>query len=247
MASYKNERVWIVGASSGIGAALAQELDARGANLVLSARSVDKLEALRSELKGSHEISPLDITKQESIAVASISAFKSPVDRIVFLAAAYEPMWLKSSDLDTVQKIINTNLFGMVAFIKLIFPFLEEQGKGQIALCGSVAGYIGLPKGQPYSATKAATQSIAESLKSEVPSFIDVRLISPGFVKTPLTDKNDFTMPMVIEPKQAAIAIADGLRGKSFEIHFPKKFTFILKLLRLLPYWLSFKFIKRLA
>ena len=246
MKTFNQERLWIIGASSGIGAALAQELDRRGANLVLSARSADKLELLNSELSGNHLVLPLDIRDEGAMAEVVMAAFDGPVDRIVFLAAAYEPMWLKSADLETTQSIFHTNLFGLMNFLRHSLPALEQQGRGQIAVCGSVAGYVGLPKGQPYSATKAATQSIVESLKSEAPDFLDIKLISPGFVKTPMTNKNDFKMPMVIEPKEAAVAIVDGLKRKSFEIHFPKKFTLFLKFLRLLPYGLSFKLINRL-
>lgn len=116
-----------------------------------------------------------------------------------------------------------------------------------MALCGSVAGYIGLPGGQPYSATKAGVISLAESLYAECGNSFDVKLISPGFVRTPLTDKNAFKMPMIVEPDVAAAAIADGLLTRRFEIHFPRKFTLLLKLLRLLPYRLSLRLTRNIT
>jgi len=126
--------------------------------------------------------------------------------------------------------------------LDVVTPFFVSQGHGQVNLCGSVSGYFGLPNAQPYSSTKAAITNLAESLYVEYkPKNIDVKLISPGFVSTPMTSKNDFVMPMVIDAKTAAKSIIKGLTASAFEIHFPKRFTLLIKLLRLLPYWLAFK------
>lgn len=123
----------------------------------------------------------------------------------------------------------------------------KQQGHGQIVLCASVAGYRGLPNAQPYCATKAALINYAESLKIELePEHIDVKIICPGFVKTDLTDKNDFKMPMMISADEAASAISKGLTQKGFEIHFPKRFTLIMKTLRLIPNWLFFVFSRKM-
>ena len=129
--------------------------------------------------------------------------------------------------------------------IETVLPLLLAQGGGQITLCASVAGYRGLPKSQPYGATKAGLINIAESLAAEVPKQIDVRVINPGFVESRLTDKNDFKMPMRISPEKAAKAIADGLNKPGFEIHFPKAFTRIMKLLSYLPNSLYFALMRR--
>jgi len=130
--------------------------------------------------------------------------------------------------------------------IGAILPFFESQGHGQICLCASVAGYIGLPNSQPYASTKAALINLAESLHVEYePKNIDIKVINPGFVQTPMTDRNQFEMPMMITAQEAATAIAKGITSQGFEVHFPKKFTLIMKLLRLLPYWLSFKITKK--
>ena len=119
-------------------------------------------------------------------------------------------------------------------------PILRSQGYGQLVLCGSVAGYRGLPNGQPYSATKAALINLAESLRAEE-RVLDIKVINPGFVRTALTDKNTFKMPMRIEPEEAARIIAEKLQTNCFEIHFPKRFTFFAKLIALLPAWLYFR------
>jgi short-subunit dehydrogenase len=246
---YKDQIVWIIGASSGIGLALAHELSDRGATLALSARRKDELENLKIKLGERHKVFTLDVT-DAGIMMRTAHAIRAAfgrIDRIIFLAAAYAPMKMEAIDITISHKIIDINIAGAFNLIHASIPIMKEQKTcSQIALCGSVAGYIGLPGGQPYSATKAAIANLAESLYSECQGFIDVKLISPGFVRTSLTDKNDFAMPMIIEPQQAARAIADGLLSEAFEIHFPKKFTILMKILRLLPYSLSLFLTRRI-
>ena len=245
---YQDEIIWIIGASSGIGRALACQLAQDGATLVLSARRGDELVKLKEQIGERHMVYPLDITDADlTISTATaIHAETGRIDRVIFMSAAYAPMRLDSLDMPATRNIIEINILGAFNLVHAVLPLLKEQKLGQIVLCGSVAGYTGLPGGQPYSATKAAVINLAESLRAECKKNIDVKLISPGFVNTPLTDKNDFAMPMIITPQVAAKAIARGLLTKNFEIHFPKKFTMILKLLRLLPYSLAFKFTGKL-
>ncbi|HCM83056.1 MAG TPA: SDR family NAD(P)-dependent oxidoreductase [Alphaproteobacteria bacterium] len=241
---YQNQIIWIIGASSGIGRALAGELARRGATLALSARRQDELAALQAELGGAHRSFALDVADVDGVALTAktIQARFGRIDRIIFLAAAYTPMQTDQMDLAAVRQMIDVNLTSAFYLAHAALPMLKLQGgRPQLALCGSVAGYTGLPGGQPYSATKAGIINLAESLYAEHHRHIDVRLISPGFVRTPLTDKNDFKMPMIITPQQAARAIADGLLSSRFEIHFPKRFTLFLKLLAALPYGLSLR------
>jgi len=242
---YTGKTIWIIGASSGIGRALAYELDRRGAALLLSARRQNELDHLLSELKGPHRAFAVDVADLSGMmnAVEHAKTHLSQIDSIVQMAALYDPSPLSKMDIATTRKIVDVNLMGMFNMVHAVLPLLTKQGFGQLALCGSVAGYRGLPNGQPYSATKAAVINLAETLRLEHPE-LDVRLISPGFVRTPLTDKNDFDMPMMIEPDVAAKALADGLLASGFEIHFPKKFTFLLKLLRVLPNAVYFKLAK---
>jgi short-subunit dehydrogenase len=247
MKLYAGKHVWIIGASSGIGMALAVELAAQGATLALSARSKDALIKLRGELGDTHQIFPLDVADTDMVvktARAVHEAFKK-IDSVICMAALYNPTSLDQIDMVETRQLIEVNLTGSFNVVFAALPILNEQNYGQLVLCGSVAGYRGLPKGQPYSATKAAVINLTESLKAENP-HLDIKLINPGFVRTPLTDKNDFKMPMMIEPAEAAKAIARGLQSTAFEIHFPKKFTYIMKLIQLLPYKLYFLVAKRM-
>lgn len=239
---YKEQIVWIIGASSGIGAALARELSMRGAVLALSARRKEELISLKAKLGQQHKVFALDVTDAETTlrTAEAIRAAFGRIDRIVFLAAAYAPMKMDALDIAVTKGIVDINLTGAFNVVHAALPILKTQkSKGQLALCGSVGGYIGLPGGQPYSATKAGIISLSETLYAECKDAVDIKLISPGFVRTPLTDKNSFSMPMIIEPEEAAKEIADGLLSRRFEIHFPKKFTILLKILRFLPYRLS--------
>jgi NAD(P)-dependent dehydrogenase (short-subunit alcohol dehydrogenase family) len=168
-----------------------------------------------------------------------------PVDRIVHLAAAYDPGKVEDLDPEVAAQIVMTNLIGSFNVAQLA-PKVLRSG-GQIALCGSVAGYIGLPQGQIYSATKAGVINLAQSLRTEWHNRFDVRLISPGFVDTRLTQRNDFTMPALLTPAAAAREIMSGLKNARFEIHFPRRLTLVLKALRILPYWISLPLTRRLT
>lgn len=248
-APYQDQIVWIIGASSGIGCALARELSARGAILALSARRKDELEKLNGELGERHKVFVLD-TMDAAMTLRTAQAIRvayGRIDRVIFLAAAYAPMKIDALDIVVTKGIVDINLTGAFNLVHAVLPILKTQTvKGQLALCGSVAGYVGLPGGQPYSATKAAIINLAESLHAECRDSVDIKLISPGFVRTPLTDKNNFTMPAIIEPEQAAKEIAEGLLSRRFEVHFPRRFTMFLKLLRWLPYPLTLYVTRRI-
>ena len=239
--NFKNEHIWIIGASSGIGEALARELAAQGATLILSARRAEQLQELNQSLGGNHLVMPLDVADNNAIVTAAnqISQQVPKLSRTLFMAAIYRPAGIDKMDVDFARKLVEVNLLGAIYTSYAVLPLYEKQQAGQLVLCGSVAGYTGLPGGQPYSATKAAIINFAESLHAEVENNIDIKLINPGFVRTRITDKNNFKMPMRIEPPQAAKAIAKGLQAKGFEIHFPKTFTRFTKLLKLFPYPLT--------
>jgi short-subunit dehydrogenase len=238
---FSTEHIWIIGASSGIGASLSKELASQGATLILSARNKNELETLNQTLGGTHHVYPLDIASNDEVkkAANAISKKVKTIDRIILLAAIYKPADIEKMDMGFAKQLVEVNLLGAMYLTNAIMPIFTKQRAGQIVLCGSVAGYTGLPGGQPYSATKAAIINFAESLHAEAEDYIDVKLISPGFVRTPMTDKNPFPMPMRIEPEQAAKAIARGLQKRGFEIHFPKRFTLLVKFLRLFPYSLA--------
>ena len=241
MDTIKNKKIWIIGASSGIGAALASELSQRGAKLLISARRKDELEKLSAGLSGVVVSAPLDVSDAKALSEAAQA--HGPFDSVIFLAAIYNPSLIENMKLTEAHRMVDININGALNTINAVYPNMRKVRKGQIALCGSVAAYCGLPNSQPYSLTKAAIMSLAQTLKIEAePHNIDIKLISPGFVRTPLTDKNNFDMPMIIEPQDAARIIADGLTSRIFEIHFPKKFTRLIKILAVLPYPVFFKF-----
>jgi NAD(P)-dependent dehydrogenase (short-subunit alcohol dehydrogenase family) len=160
-----------------------------------------------------------------------------PLEAMITTAALYDPGYVDQIERDSARKLVEVNLLGTLWFAQAAKGLLREGG--QLVVFGSVAGYFGLPKGQLYSASKAAVINLVESLRVEYAPEIDVRLISPGFVNTRLTEKNDFDMPFVMEPDAAARRIADGLAGTAFETHFPRRLTWGLKLLQRLPYRLS--------
>jgi short-subunit dehydrogenase len=246
MKDVQGQYIWIIGASTGIGAALAIALSQQGANLILSARTESQLQEVKAQLSGvNHQVLAFDIGDYQQ----TVAAFKTikRLDRVIFLAAVYQPSTKGRMDIAFIQQSLQVNIGGIYNLIDVVQPFFEAQDYGQISLCGSVAGYFGLPNSQPYSSTKAAIINLAESLHVECKTKnIDVKLISPGFVNTPMTSQNDFDMPMIISAEEAAQSIIAGLRSSQFEVHFPKKFTLLLKLLRLLPYCLSFKISKKM-
>jgi short-subunit dehydrogenase len=242
---YQNETILIVGASSGIGRELSVLLASKGARLILAARREDELLKLQKELGEQHTVYPIDVSDLQQVS-KMFEKLDKVIQRVIFLPALYKPAPIVDMDLDFASKMVDVNLKGALYFTKEVLALFKRQGYGQIALCGSVAGYTGLPNGQPYSATKAAIINLAESLYAEAPQKVDVKLINPGFVSTAMTDKNNFKMPMIITPKQAAKAIAKGLNQKRFEIHFPKKFTYLLKVLGVLPYKLKLFILKRM-
>lgn len=242
----ESETIWIIGASDGIGTALAREWAQRGARLILSARSTDRLEELALDLGPDHIPLRVDVSDRASIDVAAARIAQiGPIDRVVHLAALYDPGKIAELDPDRAAQIITTNLTGSF-HIAQVAPALLREG-GQLAICGSVAGYIGLPQGQIYSATKAGVINLVESLRAELSDRVDVRLINPGFVDTRLTQRNTFHMPAMVTPKAAASAIIHGLNTKRFEVHFPRRLTWGLKLLSALPYWAAMPLTKRLT
>jgi len=243
MNDYKDKIIWIIGASSGIGAALAKDLSIKGARVIISARGLEKLNLVKGD-NANIDVIAFDTSDDVQVKQQVDHVFQSygVIDSVVYMAALYNPSKITSMSIKDVKDMMDVNFMGAFHTLHFILPYFIKQNFGQIALCGSVAGYRGLPNGQPYSASKAALMSLAQSLRCEVSHLgIDVKLISPGFVKTPMTDKNDFSMPMMIEPEEAATNIANGLLTSKFEIRFPFIFTSIMKIIYILPDFLYFK------
>ena len=240
---WQGRRVWLVGASTGIGAALARELARRGARLALSSRRASKLALLGIE---DALLLPCDVTATASLAAAHAQLTEAwgGIDLVVYLAGDYQPMQADGFDLEKAEQVVATNFGGALKLAAAVLPRLAP-GAG-IAFVASVAGYRGLPKALAYGPGKAALIHFAECLHLELaPRGIGVWVINPGFVATRLTAKNDFAMPALLTPEQAAGEIVAGFRSGRFEIHFPKRFTRIMKLLAHLPYAWSFPLIRR--
>jgi short-subunit dehydrogenase len=246
---WSQQRVWIIGASTGIGAALADALHSRKAKVALSARSAAKLNEMVTRFGASRAMAlPLDITNLETIKAAEqelVDAWGG-YDLVVFMAGEYQPMRAWEIDLKVAQQMIDVNWGGFMNGLSLVIPRLLSQGDGGIALVSSVAGYRGLPKSLIYGPSKAALINLAETLYIDLKEKgLNTYVINPGFVKTPLTARNEFKMPALISPEEAASEIIKGFERGEFEIHFPKRFTNMLKTLRHMPYSLYFPAIKR--
>jgi len=247
IASWAGRRIWLVGASSGIGAALAQELLQAGAVVALSARRAVQLR----EVASGHAqaiVAAFDILDQAAWGerYRDICAQAGGVDLVVFCAAAYRPERSWEVSADGAAHTLAVNLGSVYTGLATVLPDMLARGCGGVAIIASVAGYVGLPNASVYGPTKAALINLAEVLYADLhPRGLDVYLINPGFVQTPLTDQNAFAMPALQTPQAAARAICDGLAGGKFEIHFPKRFTIWVKLLGALPYRLRFALIDR--
>ena len=248
---WKDKRCWIVGASTGIGAALADALAAKGARVALSARRAGPLHEMAARHgKGRALALPLDITDAPALekAAAAITGAWGGIDLVVLMAGEYKPMRAWQLDLGAARSMVEVNLMGYYNALAAVVPRFMEQKSGAIALVSSVAGYRGLPKSLVYGPTKAAVINLAEALYLDLnPKGIGVCVVNPGFVRTPMTDQNDFKMPALIEPEEAAREIVAGLQDGDFEIHFPKRFTRVLKTLRLLPYGSYFPAVRKVT
>ena len=253
--NWRGQRVWLLGASSGIGAALAKALLARGARVALSARSVERL----ATVAGAHPsalLLPCDVTNSDSLGEAweTLLANFGGVDLALYVAGDYKPMRASAIDTAAARHMIDVNLVGAIAFAARVVPQLLEQAEkkhghgGQIAFVASVAGYRGLPNALIYGPTKAALINFSEALYLDLADKgVGVRVINPGFVETPLTAQNDFTMPALMSADEAAAATLRGFAGSAFAIDYPKRFTRVMKLLAILPHRLYFPLVKRLT
>jgi NAD(P)-dependent dehydrogenase (short-subunit alcohol dehydrogenase family) len=250
---WRGKRVWIVGASTGIGAALALRLAQAGAALALSARSKDKLDALALSMpsaKVSSLVLPLDVRDAAAFAAAYAAIVKQwgGADVTIFNAGTYAPMRADAFDLAHMDEHFAVNYHGVTNGLAAILPdyLARATERPCISIVSSVAGYRGLPQSLAYGPSKAALINLAETLYLDLaPKGIAVNLITPGFVDTPLTKQNEFKMPALISADEAAREIIGGFARGEFEIHFPKRFTRWLKTMRLLPYTAYFAAIRK--
>lgn len=239
---------WVIGASSGIGAATAKRLSSAGVKVVVSARTEGALEELAAT-SANLCVQTVDVTDDASVG----AAFNAVMDKIgvpdlvLYSAAVYTPGGLSVLTSDEAMHHMDVNYGGAVRTLQAVLPSMMEVGRGGVGIVSSLTGYAGLPNAAVYGPTKAALISLCETIKPELDaSGVALSVINPGFVRTPLTDKNSFEMPFIIEPDQAASHIVAGLRRGKFDIAFPWQMAVMLKFIRRLPYPIYFRFMKRL-
>ncbi|MES2946304.1 MAG: SDR family NAD(P)-dependent oxidoreductase [Pseudomonadota bacterium] len=246
LTDWRGKTVWLVGASSGIGQATAHALHGRGAKVFVSARNRAALDVFAQQHPGSVAL-PLDAADAESVKIAAQSIVQAgPLDLVLYCAGYYREMRATEFDLSGMLRHQQVNYIGALYVLDAVLPHFLARKAGHISLISSVAGYRGLPKSLAYGPSKAALINLAETLYVDLQdSHVGVSLICPGFVETPLTAQNQFNMPGLITPEQAADEILRGWARGQFEIHFPKRFTLWMKALALLPDGLYFAVIRR--
>ncbi len=244
---------WCTGAGRGIGGAVSLELARQGWRVAASARTQADLEALTHEAAaagGEARGFPLDVTDESAVkaTVAAIESDLGPIDVAILNAGTHIPMSAETFDSAAFRALVETNLMGTVHGLAALLPRFISRRRGHLVVVASVAGYRGLPTAAAYGATKAALINMCEALRPELERLgVRLTLVNPGFVRTPLTDRNPFPMPFLMEPEAAARRLVAALASRRFEVTFPRRFTWLMKALRLLPYGLFFRLTRRLV
>ncbi len=235
----KNQKkIWITGASSGIGKAVAEKFALEGWKVAVSARRKEILDEMAKNVNTFSY--PLDVTDEKQVKDVFFEIVKEfgDLDVCIFCSGTYDPKNEKNINVEKIKNTIEVNFFGIIHCVKTVEDFFKKKKKGEISIVSSIAGYRGLPNSSGYGPSKAALTNFTESIYFDFKKYnVKVSVISPGFIKTPLTDKNDFSMPFLKTPDYAAKKIFYGIsKSNSFEIHFPMQLTLTLKFLRILPY-----------
>jgi NADP-dependent 3-hydroxy acid dehydrogenase YdfG len=235
MTGFAGKRYWLVGASEGLGAALARQMADEGAQLILSARNATRLETLAASLPQPATVLPMDVQSNDSVAQAV--AQLGQIDGIVWLAGVYWPMPAQKWDTANGVAMADINFTGAMRVLGHVMPLLQAQGHGHVVLTGSLSGFRGLPGAIGYGASKAAVMSLAESMYADLRhTGIRVQLANPGFIRTRLSDKNTFSMPFLMTPEQAAgHMMALMRRPHRFKANFPMLFSWVFRLSQFLP------------
>lgn len=237
---WQGKRYWLVGASDGLGAALAQRLSRAGAEVVLSARSADKLHALAESLPGKAEVVTLDVSDDDSVAEAAKAV--GQVDGVVYLAGVYWPFGAKDWNAEQATAMADVNFTGLMRVMGQVVPDMVARDAGHIVITSSLTGFRGLPGSIGYTASKAATMSLAECMYADLrKTGVKVQVINPGFIKTQLTEKNDFKMPFIMEPEDAAREVFEHMNTDKFKKSFPFVFSLVFRGSQFLPDWLYFR------
>ena len=242
--------IWITGGSTGIGKALSIKFANEGWNVAISARRENLLKELSEKFENIYDFS-LDVTNKNDCKIIFDQIIEKfgGVDICFFSTGTWDPKKEKDIDVEQMEDVFKVNFFGTVNSIKAVEQYFRDKKNGIITIVSSIAGYRGLPNSTGYGPSKSALNNLAESLYFDFKRYnVRVCLVSPGFIKTPMTDKNDFKMPFLKTPEYAADQIYEGLVNKNiFEIHFPKSLTITLKLLSFLPSKIYFGLVGKLT
>lgn len=224
---------WVIGASEGLGRALAVELAAAGATVTASARNAARLAALADEVPSITAL-PIDVTDDASVAAACAAA--GVPFGVIYAAGAYEPMSARAWRPGAAEAMAEVNFTGALRVLAHLVPAMAARGDGRLVLIGSLAGFRGLPGAIGYGASKAALMHLAENLRADLRGTgVRVQRANPGFIRTRLTARNDFAMPQIMEPEEAALAVMRAIRSGRFSTSFPAPFAWTFTLGRFLP------------
>lgn len=234
MRDWAGKRYWLIGASEGLGRALAHRMSRAGVELLLSARNAERLADLSAELPGPSQTLALDVANDKSVAQAARAA--GEVDGIVYLSGVYWPMAAQDWDVDKVTQMFDVNLTGAARVLGHVVPDMVARDKGHVVLTGSLSGFRGLPGAIGYAASKAGVMALAECMQADLhKTGVEVQVVNPGFIRTRLTDKNDFSMPFLMEADAAAQVMFDHMGTHRFKSSFPTMFSWVFRLSQFLP------------
>lgn len=240
MRQWKDKKYWLIGASDGLGAALANRLSREGAQVIVSARSEEKLQKLVADLPGEASYQLVDVSNDKSVEDAAKAV--GEVDGVVYLAGVYWPFAATEWNPKQATAMADINFTGLVRVMGSVVPQMVARDRGHIVITGSLSGFRGLPGSIGYTASKAATMSLAECMYADLrDTNVDVQVANPGFIKTQLTDKNDFTMPFLMTPDEAADHMFRQMCGAKFKNSFPTLFSWVFRGSQFLPDWLYFR------
>jgi NADP-dependent 3-hydroxy acid dehydrogenase YdfG len=240
MREFRGKRYWLVGASEGLGRALAGRLSAAGAEVILSARSADRLAEVAATLPGPSLVLPVDVADAASVRRAAAAA--GQIDGVVFLAGLYWPMAAQEWNADQVETMCDVNFTGCARVIGAALPAMVARGTGHVVITGSLSGFRGLPGAIGYGASKAGVMALAECMQADLRgSGIVVQVANPGFIRTRLTDKNSFSMPFLMEPAEAADHMFRHMQTDRFKVSFPTVFSWLFRLSQFLPDWAYYR------
>lgn len=241
MMNWQGKRYWLIGASEGLGAALARKLNAAGVEVIVSARNEDKLKALVDQMPGKASYVTLDVSDRASIEEAAQKV--GQIDGMIYLAGVYWPMKSQEWNAEQAEAMADVNFTGAIRSVGAVLPAMAARDSGHIMITGSLSAFRGLPGAIGYAASKAGTLVLAESLYADLrKTGVRVQVANPGFVRTRLTDKNDFKMPFLMEPDDAAQEMFELMNDEDcFMRSFPRPFSWLFRVSQLMPDWLYYR------